>query len=90
MKQYSGTDGRMISVAAFFKTIKSVFWQPGEGCFLFRKKVAGRVGKLSQNALPGGANRICRFVGFFLIQRIIPHIRKINQAAYDLDITIHL
>lgn len=80
----------MISVAAFFNSIRSVFWQSGEGCFLFRKIVTGRIEKLSRNTLPGGANRICRFVGAFLIQRIIPHIRKINQAAYDLDITIHL
>ena len=80
----------MISVAAFFQFNRSVFRQPGEGCFLFRKKVVERIGKLSRNALLEWVNRFCRFVGFFLIQRIIPHIRKINQAAYDLDITIHL
>ena len=79
----------MISVAAFFQFKRSVFRQPGEGCFLFWKKVVERIGKLSRYALLEWVNRLCRFVGFFPDSRKIPHIRKNNQAVYDLDITIN-
>ena len=65
-----------------------MFWQPEEGCFLFRQIPAGKIGKLSRNALLEWVNKLYGFAGFFPAPRKTPQFRKVEQAAYDLDITI--
>ena len=76
------------SRCTFFNFTGSEFWQPGEGCFLFRQFLAERIGKLSRNALLHRANKLYGFAGFSPAPRKKPQFRKVNQAAYDLDITI--
>ena len=78
------------SRCTFFNFTGDVFWQPGKGCFLFRQILAGRIGKLSRNAPLEWMNKFYRFAGFFPAPQKIPQIRKVKQAAYDLDITINL